>query len=120
MAAKEDSNIYSFILFNLPSSKYRRESITQIIDEEKEESNSKIKLNKVPKIKTDLQGEGKDKILTFNELMEKVNSKNKNTFQPCTLSLRKMDARNRKILEGNLFIYQSEINYSSSKESNKR
>jgi len=99
---KEEDSIFTFKLFNysLPSSKYRRETITQIIDEEEEDNASKVKLNKVPKVKSTLQGEEPDKIFTFNELITKVRSENKNSFQPCTLSLRKIDARNRKILEG--------------------
>jgi hypothetical protein len=42
----------------------------------------------------------KQQIFTFNELLTKVDSENPNNFKPCTISLRKIDARNRKILEG--------------------
>lgn len=62
----------------------------------------RIDLKKVPKIKAKMDEDSeKQSIFTFNELLTKIDSENKNSFKPCTLSLRKIDARNRKILEGN-------------------
>ncbi|CAI2359585.1 unnamed protein product [Moneuplotes crassus] len=81
------------------SSKRASENTSQILDEYGDNT-VVVNLKKVPKMSANVQQVRKSQgVLTFEELLTKVDSEVANGFEPCTFSLRKIDAKNRKLFE---------------------
>jgi hypothetical protein len=81
--------------YNLSGTTIKKSTSYNISDLDESDTDKR----KFAKQKTILDEDDKKKsIFTFNELLTKIDTDNGPKFQPCTLSLRKIDARNRKIL----------------------
>ena len=62
-------------------------------------SKPKKKLMQSSKASSNVEDKGESRIFTFNELLTKVDNQKMQSFKPCKMSLRKIDAKKRRILE---------------------